>query len=87
VSKKQLNILGDRLRRDSRAEADLRSLDDYRLTFVGALASVREALQAAGIAISDRLKSKKSIVEKLRRGTTQLTQIQDVAGCPCRGIE
>ena len=83
LSKTQVDRLGDRLRKGSVAEEDLQQLDAYRRSFAGAydeiLAVVRDTtqLQPTG----RPAKSTTSIIEKLRRETIRLSQMQDIAGC------
>ena len=83
VSKAQSDRLGLRLKEGSIAEADLRMLDDYRRSFVGAYEQVvRTTREQLGVEVTGRpAKSTTSIVEKLRRESIRLTQIQDIAGC------
>jgi ppGpp synthetase/RelA/SpoT-type nucleotidyltranferase len=75
--------LGDRLRKGKIAEGDFRLLDAYRGSFAEAyeevVAIVRNAtqLQPTG----RPAKSTTSIIEKLRRETIRLSQMQDIAGC------
>jgi putative GTP pyrophosphokinase len=83
TSRTQIDRLGDRLKRGEVEEADLRLLDEYRRSFsamhdavVGALRE-RLALQPTGRSA----KSTQAIVEKLRRESIRLSQIQDIAGC------
>jgi ppGpp synthetase/RelA/SpoT-type nucleotidyltranferase len=83
LSKTQIDRLGDRLRRGPSSEADLRLLDEYRRSFGPAYESVirtiREGLQLEPT--GRPAKSTTSIVEKLRRESIRLSQIQDIAGC------
>ena len=77
-----IDQLGERLRQAITVE-DLRLLDQYRREF-GAdyavvVASVRDAL---ALDTSGRpAKSTTAIVEKLKRGSMRLSQMQDIAGC------
>ena len=74
--------LGERLRKTLTVE-DLRLLDKYRREFgedyAVVVASVRSslALDASG----RPAKSTTAIVEKLKRGSMRLSQMQDIAGC------
>lgn len=74
--------LGERLRKTLTVE-DLRLLDKYRREFgedyAVVVASVRNslALDASG----RPAKSTTAIVEKLKRGSMRLSQMQDIAGC------
>jgi putative GTP pyrophosphokinase len=83
ISKTQIDRLGDRLRKGPAVKDDLILLDSYRRSF-------REAYEMVVHAIRDRLKlepsgrsakSTNSIIEKLKRESIRLTQIQDIAGC------
>ena len=82
VSKSEIDRLGDRLRENVSTD-DLRALDAYRLSFTKAYHSVVSALAGLpGVEISGRpAKSTTAIVEKLRRETIRLSQMQDIAGC------
>jgi ppGpp synthetase/RelA/SpoT-type nucleotidyltranferase len=83
LSKTQVDRLGDRLKRGAPSEADLRSLDDYRRTFGEAYETVirimRDQLRLEPT--GRPAKSTASIIEKLRRESIRLSQVQDVAGC------
>lgn len=83
LSKTQVDRLGDRLRKGAHSERDLRLLDDYRRSFGEAYESVfrtlRERLQHHPT--GRPAKSTGSIVEKLRRESIRLSQMQDIAGC------
>jgi GTP pyrophosphokinase len=82
VSKTQIDRLGDRLKRGSHTESDLRLLDDYRRSFGEAYEAVVRTLRQRGKFPTGRLaKSTFSIVEKLRRESIRLSQMQDIAGC------
>ena len=74
--------LGERLRRGINA-ADLTALDSYRRGFLPAYDVVVDRIRAElGLEASGRpAKSTSAIVDKLRRGTMRLTQMQDIAGC------
>lgn len=83
LTKSQVDRLGDRLRKGDISEDDLRLLDTYRRSFT-------EVYEQIVTLIRDRLeleptgrpaKSTTSIVEKLRRESIRLSQIQDIAGC------
>jgi ppGpp synthetase/RelA/SpoT-type nucleotidyltranferase len=83
LTKSQIDRLGDRLKKGSITEADLRLLDLYRRSFTPAyeivVATIRQdlALEPTG----RPAKSTTSISDKLRRESIRLTQIQDIAGC------
>ena len=83
LSKSQIDRLGDRLRQQEYGEAELRLLDEYRLTFGSAYDLVIERIQRlAGLPVSGRpAKSTTSIIQKLNRESIRLSQMQDIAGC------
>jgi ppGpp synthetase/RelA/SpoT-type nucleotidyltranferase len=83
LSKTQIDRLGDRLRKGSPTEADLRLLDDYRLSFGEAYDTVvRTVRDQFKLEPTGRpAKSTSSIIEKLNRETIRLSQMQDIAGC------
>src|SRR5713226_5316692 len=82
ISKTQIDRLGDRLKGGPHSESDLRLLDDYRRSFGEAYEAVVRALRQRGEFPTGRLaKSTVSIVEKLRRESIRLSQMQDIAGC------
>lgn len=82
LSNTQLQKLGDRLREGVSAD-DLRLLYDYRLSFRDASARVAQAVfDCTGVVPTQRYaKSTAAIIEKLRRQSTRLSSIQDIAGC------
>ncbi len=82
-SRTQIDALGDRLKRGSPTDADVRLLDQYRRSFAGAYETVVRTLREhLDVEPTGRpAKSTTSIIEKLRRETIRLTQIQDIAGC------
>lgn len=83
ISKTQVDRLGDRLRKGEVSDDDLRRLDSYRGSFAEAYQEVIAAVRAATqLEPTGRpAKSTTSIVEKLRRETIRLSQMQDIAGC------
>ena len=82
VSKTQIDRLGDRLKKGPHTESDLRLLEDYRRSFGEAYETVVKTLRQRGALPTGRLaKSTVSIVEKLRRESLRLCQMQDIAGC------
>lgn len=82
VSKTSVDALGERLRGGNLSDADLRQLDSYRRTFADAYESVISAVRGLGLEPTGRpAKSTSAIVAKLRRATTRLSQMQDIAGC------
>lgn len=82
LSKTQIDRLGDRLKRGSYAEDDLRALDSYRRTFGAPYGTVVGSLRGLNLEPTGRpAKSTESLVEKLRRESIRLVQVQDIAGC------
>ena len=82
-TKSQVDRLGDRLRNDLHNETDLKLLDDFRRSF-------NEAYETTVKTIRDRTnleptgrpaKSTSAIIEKLKRESIRLSQVQDIAGC------
>jgi ppGpp synthetase/RelA/SpoT-type nucleotidyltranferase len=82
-TKSQIDRLGERLRKGSLSEVDLRLLDEYRRSFGEAYDEVvRTIRKRLNLRPSGRpAKSTTSIVEKLRRESIRLSQVQDIAGC------
>jgi putative GTP pyrophosphokinase len=82
LSKTQIDRLGDRLKGGPHTESDLRLLDEYRRSFGEAYEAVLRTIRQRGQFPTGRLaKSTVSIVEKLRRESIRLSQMQDIAGC------
>jgi len=83
TSKTQIDRLGDRLRKGKFGDEELRRLDEFRRSFSGAYEEVVTAVRkATKLEPTGRpAKSTTSIVEKLKRETMRLTQMQDIAGC------
>ena len=83
ISKTQIDRLGDRLRSRDISDDDLRLLDDYRRSFTGAYRTVVGQIgdQLGLVATGRPEKTNTSIIEKLRRQSIRLSQIQDIAGC------
>src|SRR5262245_35279291 len=82
-SKTQIDKLGERLKAGGATETDLRELDRYRRSFGTAYDRVTHLIREhLSLEPTGRpAKSTQSIVEKLRRESIRLTQIQDIAGC------
>lgn len=82
MSRAQIDKLRERLKAGPTTTADLRLLDEYRQTFRTAYADVVAAVAALGFEPTGRpAKSTSAIIDKLRRESIRLTQIQDIAGC------
>jgi putative GTP pyrophosphokinase len=82
-SKSQIDRLGQRLRTGNVTDDDLRELDAYRRSFNAPYQLVVETVRRTlNIDPTGRpAKSTTSIVDKLRRETIRLSQVQDIAGC------
>jgi ppGpp synthetase/RelA/SpoT-type nucleotidyltranferase len=83
LSKTQIDRLGERLKKGSPCDDDLRLLDEFRRSFGPAYESViRTIREKLHLEPTGRpAKSTTSITEKLRRESIRLSQIQDIAGC------
>lgn len=83
LSRNQIDQLGDRIRRGPLSTSDFRLLNEYRRSFRPAYEDVIARLrQDLAVEATGRpAKSTVALVEKLRRETIRLSQVQDVAGC------
>jgi putative GTP pyrophosphokinase len=82
LTKSQLNRIGERLRKNTATEEDVRRLDEYRISFMPAFHKVYDELTAMGLRPGGRpQKTTPSIVAKLNREKTRLSTMQDIAGC------
>ncbi len=81
-SKSQIDKLGDRLRHDPISPEDLALLQEYISAHSDAMVTVQEelALLFPDLTVTPRLKTRDTLVDKLRRMSTRLSSIQDVAG-------
>jgi hypothetical protein len=81
-SKTQIDRLGERLKKVQHSDEDLRMLNDYRRSFRDAYNQVLQVIRRRSESPTGRIaKSTLSIVQKLRRESIRLSQIQDIAGC------
>lgn len=83
LSKTQVDRLGDRLKTGTITDDDLRILEEYRRSFADAYEFVAAAIrdQLSLEPTGRQSKSTPSIVDKLKRESIRLSQIQDIAGC------
>jgi putative GTP pyrophosphokinase len=83
LTKNQVDRLGGRLRRGDISDDDLRLLDTYRRSFSETHEDViRQIRDDLGLEPTGRpAKSTTAIIEKLRRESLRLSQMQDIAGC------
>jgi putative GTP pyrophosphokinase len=83
ISRSQLDRLGERLRKGSTDDTDLRLLEEFRGSFREPYeVTIREVRERLGLEPSGRPgKSNLSLIEKLRRESIRLTQVRDIAGC------
>lgn len=83
ISKTQIDRLGERLKQGAPSEADLQLLNEYRRSFSdvhnAVVRAIREKLNLKPTGRPE--KSTASIIDKLRRESIRLSQIQDIAGC------
>jgi ppGpp synthetase/RelA/SpoT-type nucleotidyltranferase len=83
LSKSQIDKLGDRLREPDPADYDLRKLNEFVIDQDPVrivVESVVRELSDVNDAVTSRLKTKTSILEKLRRQRTRLSEMQDIVG-------
>ena len=82
-TKSQVDRLGDRLRSGKYKESDLVFLDDYRKSFHEIYhTTVKTIRDRANLDPTGRpAKSTTAIIEKLKRESIRLSQVQDIAGC------
>ena len=83
LSNNQIDGIGAKLRKDEIDAQCLKRLEEFRQLFVPAYEYVEDILaNKMGLKITGRpSKSTVAIIEKLRRETIRLSQIQDIAGC------
>jgi ppGpp synthetase/RelA/SpoT-type nucleotidyltranferase len=83
LSNSQIDKIGGRLRFDDIDADCLRKLEIFRELYVDAYRYVEDILEnKVGVPITGRpSKSTVAIVEKLKRETIRLNQIQDISGC------
>src|SRR5262245_6261215 len=79
----QVDQLGQRLKTGDVSQDDLKLLDSFRRSFAAAYEHVINTVRATVAAepTGRPHKSTFSIIEKLRRQTVRLSQMQDIAGC------
>lgn len=81
ISKSQVDKLGERLREQQWPDEErLRLLQQVRAEFDAPMAKAAEILRDIGFSPTSRLKTVTTLIEKLKRETTRLSSIQDVAG-------
>ncbi len=83
ASKSEIDRLGERLRGAAPSNEDLVLLDQFRRSYTEAYEAVVGVIRTAlHVEPTGRpAKSTRSIVEKLKRETIRLSQMQDIAGC------
>lgn len=83
LSKSRIDALGQQLRTGRADAACLRDLERFRALYMPAYREVEKVLtEQMHLKITGRpSKSTVAIAEKLRRETTRLSQVQDIAGC------
>jgi putative GTP pyrophosphokinase len=83
MSTSQVDRLGERLRgAEVLSEEDLALLQRFRAEHEAALIEVQSRLEGAipGVAQAARIKTIQTLHDKLRRQSTKLSRIQDIAG-------
>jgi len=81
-SNSEIGRLGVRLRNRTTSAKDFRLLDTYRSSFESAYENIRTIVKVNyGYSPVGRLKTAEKIVQKLKRQSARLSQIQDIAGC------
>ncbi|MFN0145697.1 MAG: RelA/SpoT domain-containing protein [Dehalococcoidia bacterium] len=84
LTKAAIDRLGDRLRSEELAPDDVDAYHALRSTMLEELAAVHLTVTNLGVELlraGTRLKTLESTRAKLRRSTTKLSQMQDLAGC------
>jgi len=82
LSNSRVTRIGELLKDGKEDAGILTELEQYRSEFAPAYEHVASILtENMGLKVSGRFKSTISIVEKLKRGSIRLPQIQDIAGC------
>lgn len=83
LSASQVDKLGARLKAGPVTPDDLRLLDEYRRSFSALNAEVTQSLRETYLVepTARPAKSTQTILDKLRRESTRLSSMQDVAGC------
>jgi ppGpp synthetase/RelA/SpoT-type nucleotidyltranferase len=82
ISKSAADRLGETIKSEGFSEQTLIQLDAYRLQFGAAYDFVVGRLRELGYEPTGRpAKSSRAILDKLRRESIRLSQIQDIAGC------
>ena len=83
ISKNQIDKLGQRLKEGYPTAADLTMLNEYGESFGKAYEEFIEIIRnKLNLVPTERLrKSNQSIIDKLKRISIQLSQIQDIVGC------
>jgi ppGpp synthetase/RelA/SpoT-type nucleotidyltranferase len=81
-TKSSLNKLGERFRKGTASDDDVRALNQFRESFRPAYERVVATLESLGVEVGGRSgKTIGSIVAKLDREKTRLSTMQDIAGC------
>jgi hypothetical protein len=81
MTKSQINKLGERLRKASELDTEtLLRLQEFRASYDKPMSGAQTLLKDIGFDATSRLKTTNTIVEKLRREKTRLTEMQDIGG-------
>lgn len=81
MTKSQINKLGERLRKTVELDTEtLSRLQEFRAIYDKPMSKAQELLREMGFEATSRLKTNNTIIEKLRREKTRLSEIQDIGG-------
>jgi ppGpp synthetase/RelA/SpoT-type nucleotidyltranferase len=81
MTKSQINRLGEKLRKTSELETEtLVRLQEFRASYDKPMSEAQGLLRQMGLEATSRLKTTNTIIEKLRREKTRLSEMQDIGG-------
>ncbi len=81
MTKSQINKLGEKLRKTSELDAEtLLRLQEFRALYDKPMSEAQKLLREMGFEATSRLKTTNTIIEKLRRERTRLSEMQDIGG-------
>ena len=81
MTKSQINKLGERLRKASELDTEtLLRLQEFRVLYDKPMSETQTLLRQLGFEATSRLKTTNTIIEKLRREKTRLSEMQDIGG-------
>jgi len=81
MTKSQINKLGEKLRKATELDTEtLLRLQQVRASYDKPMSGAQTLLRGLGFEATSRLKTTNTIIEKLRRERTRLTEMQDIGG-------